>query len=50
MTILLAEQNLQFALALADRLYILEKGHIRYEGTAENFRADPSLQRRFLAV
>jgi branched-chain amino acid transport system ATP-binding protein len=50
MTILLAEQNLQFALALADRLYILEKGHIRYEGTAENFRADPSLPRRFLAV
>jgi branched-chain amino acid transport system ATP-binding protein len=50
MTILLAEQNLQFALALADRLYILEKGHIRYQGTAENFRADPSLQRRFLAV
>jgi branched-chain amino acid transport system ATP-binding protein len=50
MTILLAEQNVQFSLALADRLYILEKGRIRYEGTAENFQADPSLQHRFLAV
>jgi branched-chain amino acid transport system ATP-binding protein len=50
MTILLAEQNVQFSLALADRVYILEKGRIRYEGTAESFRADPSLQHRFLAV
>jgi branched-chain amino acid transport system ATP-binding protein len=50
MTILLAEQNVQFSLALADRVYILEKGRIRYEGTAESFRADPSLQQRFLAV
>jgi branched-chain amino acid transport system ATP-binding protein len=50
MTILLAEQNVQFSLALADRVYILEKGRIRYEGTVENFRADPSLQHRFLAV
>jgi len=50
MTILLAEQNVQFSLALADRLYILEKGHVRYQGTAEEFRSDPSLQHRFLAV
>ena len=50
MTILLAEQNVQFSLALADRVYILEKGRIRYEGTAANFRADPSLQQRLLAV
>jgi branched-chain amino acid transport system ATP-binding protein len=50
MTILLAEQNVQFSLALADRVYVLEKGRIRYEGTAENFRADPLLQHRFLAV
>jgi branched-chain amino acid transport system ATP-binding protein len=50
MTILLAEQNVHFSLALANRLYVLEKGHIRYEGTTEEFRADPSLQHRFLAV
>jgi len=50
MTILLAEQNVHFSLALAERVYVLEKGHIRYEGTAAEFRADPSLQHRFLAV
>ena len=50
LSIVLAEQNLQFVMALADRVYILEKGRIRYEGTAESFRADPSLQHRFLAV
>jgi branched-chain amino acid transport system ATP-binding protein len=50
MTILLAEQNVQFSLALAERVYVLEKGHIRYEGTAAEFCADPSLQHRFLAV
>ena len=33
LTILLAEQNVEFCLALADRVYVLEKGHIRYEGT-----------------
>ena len=50
LTILLAEQNVQFSLALADRLYVLEKGEVRYEGTSAAFRADPSLQHRFLAV
>lgn len=50
MTILLAEQNVQFSLALAERVYVLEKGQIRYRGTAAEFRADPSLQQRFLAV
>ena len=29
---------------------LYEKGRIRYEGTADSFRADPSLQHRFLAV
>src|ERR1700740_203050 len=31
--ILLAEQNLHFARAIADRAYIIEKGRIRFEGT-----------------
>ena len=50
MTILLAEQNIQFSLDLAERVYVLEKGHIRYEGTTAEFRADPSVQHRYLAV
>lgn len=50
LTILLAEQNVDFCLALADRVYVLEKGHIRYEGTAEAFRADESIRHQYLAL
>ena len=50
LTILLAEQNVEFCLALADRVYVLEKGHIRYEGTAHAFRADESIRHQYLAT
>ena len=50
LTILLAEQNVEFCLALADRVYVLEKGHIRYEGTADAFRADESIRHQYLAL
>ena len=38
MTILLTEQNALFALAHADRGYVLEKGRVIHEGTAEALR------------
>ena len=50
LTILLAEQNVEFCLDLADRVYVLEKGHIRYEGTARAFREDESIRHQFLAL
>jgi len=50
LTILLAEQNVEFSLDLADRVYVLEKGHIRYEGTAQAFRADESIRHQYLAL
>jgi branched-chain amino acid transport system ATP-binding protein len=50
LTILLAEQNVGFALELADRVYVLEKGHIRYEGTAREFREDESIRQQYLAL
>jgi branched-chain amino acid transport system ATP-binding protein len=50
LTILLAEQNVEFSLDLADRVYVLEKGHIRYEGTAHAFRADESIRHQYLAL
>src|SRR5207249_7979338 len=49
-TILLAEQNVEFSLSLADRVYVLEKGHIRYEGTAREFREDETIRQRYLAL
>ena len=50
LTILLAEQNVDFCLDLADRVYVLEKGHIRYHGTARDFRADESIRHQYLAL
>jgi branched-chain amino acid transport system ATP-binding protein len=50
LTILLAEQSVDFCLALADRVYVLEKGAARYEGTAAEFRADRSIQEKYLEL
>jgi len=49
-TILLAEQNVKFALNLADRGYLIEKGSIRYEGTTEELKSNREVQERFLGV
>jgi branched-chain amino acid transport system ATP-binding protein len=48
MSILLVEQNLYSALALADRIYILETGRIVYESAKAG--AQPELLRRHLGV
>jgi branched-chain amino acid transport system ATP-binding protein len=50
MTILLAEQGVDFSLALADRVYILEKGTIRYSGPATELRDDQGLRDRLLSL
>ena len=48
--ILLAEQNVEFSLALADRVYVLEKGSIRFSGPAHRLRDDESLRHELLAI
>ena len=50
MTILLAEQNLKFALGFTDRVYIVGKGKIQYEGTRKELLADKSIQQKLLGV
>jgi branched-chain amino acid transport system ATP-binding protein len=50
LTILLAEQNVDFSLALAERVYVLEKGSIRFSGPAERLRDDDALRRELLAL
>jgi branched-chain amino acid transport system ATP-binding protein len=50
LTILLAEQNVEFSLALADRVYVLEKGAIRFSGPASRLRDDDALRRELLAL
>ena len=49
-TILLAEQGVEFSLALADRVYMLEKGGVRHAGPAAELRDDPALLDRLLAL
>ncbi|WP_029005404.1 ABC transporter ATP-binding protein [Azorhizobium doebereinerae] len=48
--ILLVEQNLYSALAVADRAYILETGRVVHEALASDIARDPSTLTRFLGV
>ena len=50
LTILLAEQGVEFSLALADRVYVLEKGSVRHSGPAAALRDDAALRDRLLAL
>ena len=49
-TILLSEQNVRFALAVSDRVGVIDKGHVVFSGTVEAFQEDENVQKRYLAV
>jgi branched-chain amino acid transport system ATP-binding protein len=49
-TIVLVEQNLAATLALAQRVYILNNGHIVHEGSAQEIKARPEILHRHLGV
>jgi branched-chain amino acid transport system ATP-binding protein len=49
-TILLVEQNVERALNVSDRAYILDQGHIVHSGTAADLLADTEIQSRYCAV
>jgi branched-chain amino acid transport system ATP-binding protein len=49
-TIVLVEQNLAASLALAQRVYILNNGHIVHEGPAQEIKAQPEILQRHLGV
>ena len=50
LTIVLVEQNLAATLALAQRVYIINNGHIVHEGPAEEIKARPQLLQRYLGL
>ena len=50
LTILLVEQQVYLALALADRGYVLETGRIRQHGTGAELLADPHVQEAYLGL
>ena len=49
-TIMLVEQNVQYALSMADRGYVLEQGKIAMEGPADELLANNDLKRAYLGL
>ncbi|MDT7953479.1 MAG: ABC transporter ATP-binding protein [Acetobacteraceae bacterium] len=49
-TLLLVEQNVELALRIADRAYIMDGGHIVYEDRAAALLADEALKERYCSV
>lgn len=49
-SVLLTEQNVPFALGLADRVLVLDRGALVFAGTKEEFTQDTEIQSRYLSV
>ena len=49
-TLLLVEQNVELALRISDRAYIIDQGMIVHTGTAAELLADRAIQERYCAV
>ena len=50
LTMVLAEQNVRFVSDLGDRVYIIEKGMVRYQGSMAAFLGDADVRQAYLAV
>ncbi len=50
LTMLLAEQNVPFAMRLASHIYVLEQGRMVWNGTKDEFDANPTIKEKHLAV
>ena len=50
LTILLAEQNIKFAMDISDRAYIIETGRIRYEGSITDLAKQEQVKQKYLMV
>jgi len=50
LSILLSEQNIHFARLVSDRVYVLEKGQIHWQGSVVELDANLDVQRTYLTV
>ena len=50
LAIVLSEQNVNFAMKVADRAYVMEKGRIRHQCTIDELMADEAMRRTWLTV
>ncbi len=49
-SMLISEQQLHLVHETADRIYIIDRGHIVFGGTTAEFESDPSIAERYLMV
>ena len=49
-TILLVEQNVEIALGISDRAYIIDQGAIVHEGASKNLLADREIQEKYCSI
>ena len=50
LSILLSEQNIHFARLVSDRVYVLEKGQIHWQGSMVQLEDNLGVQRAYLTV
>ncbi|MBI5029080.1 MAG: ABC transporter ATP-binding protein [Chloroflexi bacterium] len=50
LTVLLTEQNVASALRLIDRCYIIDDGHIRFQGTVQELKDNEEVRKKYLLV
>lgn len=50
LTILMAEQNLQFATRISDFAYVIDKGRIRYQGTMQDLARNEEIKQKYLMI
>jgi branched-chain amino acid transport system ATP-binding protein len=49
-TIVIVEQNIAAALSIASRAYILNNGHVVFDGTSAELKASPDILSRYVGV
>lgn len=50
LTMIVSEQNLNFVNAITNRVYVIDRGEVKYEGSARSLTEDEDLRRRHLTV
>jgi branched-chain amino acid transport system ATP-binding protein len=49
-TILFSEQNIGFAVMVAERAYVIDNGRIRYQGSIEELQGNDEIKRKYLMI
>jgi branched-chain amino acid transport system ATP-binding protein len=49
-TLLVSEQNVKFSLRIANKVYIIDKGMIRYQGSVDDLKTNEEVKKKYLAV